>query len=417
MLNNLTKIIIILIFLITPVFIVSAAEDINLYFFYGDGCPHCAKEEKFLDKLETENKGVKVFRYETWRNSDNAKLLKKIAEELNLDIRGVPVLIIGEETIVGYYNDEVTGQKILNIVYDYIENGCTDPVASILGTDMGSETCQHQCDLSDEDCQHDCDCSNDLVKARGEIPDEVHVPFFGTVDVGNVSLPVLTFLLAAADGFNPCAMWVLLFLISLLLGMKDKRRMWILGSAFIVASGAVYFLFLSAWLNLFIFLGFVAWIRISIALVALISGVLHLKSAWDSREGCKVTSGEKRQQIFKRLRVLVLEKNFWVAVIGIMLLATAVNLVELVCSAGLPAVYTSVLAMSDLPIWQYYFYLLFYILIFMLDDLIVFIIAMSTLQMKAISGKYTRWSGWVGGALMLIIGILLLFKPGLLMFG
>ena len=100
-----------------------------------------------------------------------------------------------------------------------------------------------------------------------------------------------------------------------------------------------------------------------------------------------------------------------------MLLAAAVNLVELVCSAGLPAVYTSVLAMSNLATWQYYSYLLFYILIFMLDDLIVFILAMSTLQIKAISSHYTKWSGWIGGILMLIIGFLLLFKPGLLMFG
>ena len=93
-----------------------------------------------------------------------------------------------------------------------------------------------------------------------------------------------------------------------------------------------------------------------------------------------------------------------------------VNLVELVCSAGLPAVYTQVLALSDLPTWQYYAYLIFYILVFMLDDLLIFIIAMSTLRMKAISSKYTRWSSLIGGILMLIIGILLMFRPGWLMF-
>ncbi len=417
MLKKIIQFIIIAIFLITPFFTTQAAYNINLYFFYGDGCPHCVKEEKFLDKLEQENKSIKIHRYETWHNSDNAKLLGEIVKKLDLNVRGVPVLIIGEETIVGYYSDEVTGQKILNIVYDYVENGCMDPVATIFGQTNHDSSCQQQCDLEDEECQHDCGCSSDLVKAKGEVPDEIHIPFFGTVNINNVSLPVLTFLLAAADGFNPCAMWILLFLISLLLGMADKKRMWILGSAFIIASGAVYFLFLSAWLNLFIFLGFVAWIRIVIGLVALISGALHLRSAWNNREGCAVTGSEKRQKIFVKLRSLANEKKFWVALIGIMLLAAAVNLVELVCSAGLPAVYTSVLAMSNLATWQYYSYLLFYILIFMLDDLIVFILAMSTLQIKAISSHYTKWSGWIGGILMLIIGFLLLFKPGLLMFG
>jgi len=395
-----------------------AEEKINLYFFYGDGCPHCAKEEVFLDQLEKDKANINIYRYETWHDRDNQQLLSRLGKELGVNIPGVPMLFIGDKTITGYYNDDVTGSKILDIINEYEKEGCSDIVAPIIGLEDRGQ-CVHGCDLNDAECLHDCGCSADTNTATQEIPDTINIPFFGLVETANVSLPIFTVLIAAADGFNPCAMWVLLFLISLLLGMQDKKRMWILGSAFIVASALVYFLFLTAWLSLFIFLGFILWVRIAIGLVALVSGGWHLRDAWRNREGnCEVVGGsDKRKKIFSKLRNLAGEKKFWIALGGIVALAFAVNLVELLCSAGLPAVYTQVLALSDLAAWQYYGYLTFYIFIFMLDDLLVFILAMTTLQMKAISSRYTKWAGWIGGIIMLIVGILLLFKPGWLMFG
>ena len=107
----------------------------------------------------------------------------------------------------------------------------------------------------------------------------------------------------------------------------------------------------------------------------------------------------------------------YLALVGIVVLAFAVNLVELICSAGLPAVYTQVLFLSNLARWQYYFYILFYIFIFMLDDLLIFFIAMTTLRLTGLTTKYSRWSHLIGGILMLIIGLLLIFKPEWLMFG
>ncbi len=394
-----------------------ADDNIDLYFFYGNGCPHCSKEEKFLERLKKEKDNINIHYFEAWQNRDNAKILSQIGQELGINVAGVPMLFISDQAIIGYYNDKVTGKQILDLIARYENEGCSDVVGLITGLKKNSEECVHGCDTGDSECIHNCGCQADQSQNSSNSPDIIGVPFFGEINVKTVSLPILTFLLAAADGFNPCAMWVLMFLISLLLGIEDRRRMWVLGSVFILASGAVYFLFLSAWLNLFLFLGFVFWIRISIALVALASGFWHLKEAWDSREGCPVTEGEKRRQVFYRLKALVLEKNFWIAIGGIIILAAAVNLVELVCSAGLPAVYTSVLSLANLSTWQYNAYLLFYILIFMLDDLFIFIVAMTTLRMKAISSRYTKWSGWVGGIIMIIIGLLLIFKPGWIMFG
>ncbi|MBU4257082.1 hypothetical protein L6249_00280 [Candidatus Parcubacteria bacterium] len=384
-----------------------AQDKVNLYFFYGDGCPHCANEEKILNALEKEYKDIKINRYEVWNNRDNAQFLATLGRELGLDVSGVPLLIIGDKTFVGFYSAETTGRQIKAAVEDYLINGCEDVVEPVLKNQQDKQGHAGDCDGN---CYGNC-------YGKKELPDKINLPLLGETEIKNLSLPVLTIAISAVDGFNPCAMWVLLFLISLLLGMADRKKMWILGSVFIIASGAVYFLFLSAWLNLFLFLGFVFWIRISIGIVALVSGGFHLRDWWLNRKGCPVAGGEKRKLIFEKIRAVIQTKTFWLAFLGIIILACAVNLVELVCSAGLPAVYTQILALAHLPAWQYYGYLLLYIFIFMLDDMFVFIIAMATLEMKAISSRYTRWSGLIGGIIMLIIGILLLFKPGWLMFG
>jgi len=391
------------------------SNGVDIYFFYGNGCPHCAKEEKFLDRLEYENKNIATHRYEVWYNRDNAQLMSEVGKKLNLNVAGVPLTVIGDQAISGYYNDEVTGGKILSLIDKYNNEGCVDTVGPVIRGEKND--CPHDCDASDEECLHNCGCSADTIDSQGML-DKINVPILGEIDIKKFSLPAFTLIIAAIDGFNPCSMWVLLFLITLLLGMENKKRMWFLGLSFIIASGVVYFLFLSAWLNLFLFLGFVFWVRIIIGLVAIGSGSYHLYDFWKNRNGgCHVVPEEKRKKVFGRLKEIVSIKNIWLAFGGIVLLAFAVNLVELVCSAGLPAVYTQVLALSDLPTWQHYGYLILYIFIFMLDDLIIFFIAMTTLQIKASSSKYTRWAGFIGGIIIFIIGVLLLFKPGWIMFG
>lgn len=370
--------------------------EITIYFFYGKGCPHCEKEAGFLDELVQEYSFVSLQEFEVWYNTQNASLLKKIGEKLKVEVSGVPLVIIGDQTIVGYFNDETTGSQIRQLVEEYYRaRYCPDMVGSII-------------------------CEEDTDKGSGdgvEVGTKINLPFFGEIDMKTFSLPVLTLVVAALDGFNPCAMWVLLFLISLLLGMQDRRKMWILGGIFIATSGVVYFLFLSAWLKLFLFLGFVFWIRLGIGLVAIGSGVMHLRDFWLKNIACKVTGGEKRQKVFTKLREVTQKRKFLFALGGIMLLAVAVNMIELVCSAGLPAIYTQVLSLSNLTTGQYYLYLLLYILIFILDDLFVFVAAMVTLHAVGISNKYSHYSNLIGGVLIFILGILLLFKPEWLMFG
>jgi cytochrome c biogenesis protein CcdA len=175
---------------------------------------------------------------------------------------------------------------------------------------------------------------------------------------------------------------------------------------------------MTAWLNILIFLGFIFWIRIIIGGVALLAGGYNLKEYWTDTAGvCTLSQGARRQRTMDRLKETVAHPKFWLALGGIVLLALLVNLVELICSAGFPVVYLQILSLTPMPFWQYYLYLLLYIVIFMLDDIIVFVVAMVTLQLMGATTRYKRFSNLIGGVLMLLIGVLLIFKPGWLMFG
>ena len=310
----------------------------------------------------------------------------------------MPVTIIGDHIISGFLNEQTTGREIKRYIDQCINLGCSDKLGEYIESQKHPD-------------------QNHQVDSNGEMPEFVNLPFIGQVQTKSVSLPILTVLIAAVDGFNPCAMWVLMFLISLLLGMQNRRRMWLMGATFIVASGLVYFLFLAAWLNILIFLGFIIIVRIIIGLAALAMGGYNLREWWINRPGCKVTQSESRKKIFEKLKAITQKKSLLLALSGIILLAFAVNLVELICSAGLPAIFTQVLTLTEMAHWQYYLYLLLYIFIFMLDDMLIFMIAMITLKSVGLSGKYSRFSHLIGGVIMLILGLLLVFKPEWLMFG
>ncbi len=403
----------VLMLIVKPVF--AQEKEVNVYFFWGEGCPHCAAEKTFLDQIENKYPSIKIYAYEVWQSSKNREYLIKVGEKLKTNVSGVPFCVIGDKVFTGF-NPSITPKQIEERVNYCLTNKCPDSVASILGISP-DHISPPPATVTPETENKNLD-NLSLSDKKNVIPEKIDIPIIGEVRTKNLSLPVFTILLGALDGFNPCAMWTLLFLISLLLGMEDKKRRWFLGTAFIVASAFVYFLFMAAWLNLLLFVGFIVWVRIIIGLVALGGGGYNLKEFFTNKDsGCKVTGDEKRQVVFEKLKNITHKKQFLLAFMGIIFLAFAVNLVELICSAGLPVVFTQLLALSNLPKWQYYLYMLLYIFIFMLDDLFVFFTAMITLELTGISTRYTRVSHLVGGILMLIIGILLIFKPEWLMFG
>ena len=260
---------------------------------------------------------------------------------------------------------------------------------------------------------NDCDeYINDYISYK------VKLPLIGEVKLKNLTLPLVTVVIGLADGFNPCAMWVLLFLISMLIGMKDKKRMWILGSTFLLTSALIYLIFMMSWLNLANLLISVVWVRVIIAIVSLVGGIINLRGYIKHRKvsGCDVVDDKKRNKIITRIKKFTTEKNFWLAILGVIVLAISVNVVELACSAGLPVMFIEILSLNNLTAIEEIIYIVLYMLFFLLDDFVVFVIAMTTLSLTGVSSKYGNLSKLIGGILMLLIGLLLMFKPEWIMF-
>jgi hypothetical protein len=354
----------------------------------------------FLAELEGNYPQITVRDFEVWKSAENRQILIDLGKALNVDVSGVPFTVVGDKYFIGWYDKDSTGKAIEAAVATATEQGCADIAAGII--DPGN------------DPQENGSCGE---QDKEEIPQSVNVPFLGQINVKDFSLPAIAVILGALDGFNPCAMWTLLFLISLLLGMENRKRMWILGCAFIVASSLVYFTFMAAWLNLLLFIGFIFWVRFAVGAIAIGGGIYNLKSYFSKKPAvCANAADPKRKKVFDKIKNITRQNNFYFALGGIILLAFAVNLVELICSAGLPVIFTQILAMSDLAAWQYYSYIALYILVFMADDLFVFFAAMITLKMAGATSKYQKASHLIGGVLMLAIGLLLIFRPEWLMF-
>lgn len=405
------------IFLFLFLFISSVSEassSIKAYLFYGEGCPHCEEELVYLEKIKDKYPDLEIKKFEIYYNQENSSLLREVAKVLEVNSGGVPFLVIGHDYFIGY-SKTTTPIEIENKINECLYYNCSDLVAKILGTDPPEEpSIVQKIDvIKPEVPEIKIEIEEDQIKEK-----IINIPILGEIEVKNFSLPLLTIILAFLDGFNPCAMWVLLFLVSLLFGIKNKKKLWLFGLIFLAASALVYFLFMVAWLNLFIFIGFIFWMRLAIGGVALVSAYFNLKEyIINSSGGCKVAGGEKKRKVFEGLKKIIQEKHLAVAILGLILLAFVVNLVELVCSLGLPTVYIQILALSDLSSLQYYLYLIFYVLVFIIPALVVFSISAATLQLTGISTKYGRAVHLISGIIMFIIGILMIFKPGWLMFG
>ena len=216
-------------------------------------------------------------------------------------------------------------------------------------------------------------------------------------------------------------MWILIFLISMLIGMKNKKRMWVLGITFLLSSALVYFLFLISWLNLAVFLNKIVYIRVAISAIAIALGVYQIvrftSSVFNQKDdGCEVVDSKGRKKIIKSINKIVKEKSFILALLGVVLLAFSVNIIELLCSLGLPVMFSEILAVNNISKTGQVLYSLLYVFFFLIDDIVVFIIAMKTLEIKAISNKFGKYSHLIGGIIMLVIGLLIILKPEWLMF-
>ena len=399
-----------LVFIIFPFSVHAEERVVNIHMFYGETCPHCAAEEKFFDEYLKDKSNIKLYRYEVWSHPENVELLQKIQKQMGNNESGVPYTIIGKKIIVGY-SDDYTKDDLIDAIEYYLDEShdYRDYAGEITGKTKKKETPKQE--IKKETKKEKKDTKNTKY--------EKTVPILGKINAKTVSLPLLSVVLGLVDGFNPCAMWILIFLITMLLNMKDRKKMWILGITFILTSGVVYLMFMLTWLNLATFISKISYIRFAISLVAIIAGIVNLNNYIKSLkkdDGCEVVDKKERKKIMNKIISITKEKKFIIALIGIIVLAASVNIVELMCSIGLPLLFTQILAMNDLSTASYMLYMFIYTLFFLIDDIIVFTVSMITLKVTGITTKYTKYSHLIGGIIMLTIGILLIIKPEILMF-
>ena len=376
-------------------------DEVTLYFFHGDGCPHCALEREYLNKLQEKYPNLKIERYEVWYDDDNSELLGKVEKAFESTRTGVPTNVIGNTIMVGF--SDASASKLDRAIDYYYSHEYEDVVAKIKDGTYKKEE-QKEDDFKKEEEKTDAELSID-------------VPIFGKMNLKKFSLTAAAALIGLIDGFNPCAMWVLLFLISILIGMKDRKRMWIIGLTFLLTSALFYMLIILSWISIAVKITTIIWIRNIIAIIAIIGAIINLRSFIKTNDtGCDVVDESKRKKIFTKIRKFTNEKSLLIALLGVMGLAISVNFVELACSAGLPLIFSELLALNKVGSTMKFIYTLVYIFFFLIDDLIVFLIAMFTMKVTGISTKYNKYSHLIGGIIMLIVGILLILKPEWLMF-
>jgi hypothetical protein len=242
----------------------------------------------------------------------------------------------------------------------------------------------------------------------------VPLPFFGKTDLSRLSLPLLAIIMGFIDGINPCAMWVLVYLIGLVSGINDRRMIVLVVGSFVMSSGILYFLFMTAWLNVFLWAGSRKILTLAVGLLSLGGGVSAFGELAREKGAvtCKLSDMEGRKKLMGRMKDLVSRPLNLALIGGVIVLAFMVNSVEFLCSAAMPAVFTKILVHANLPPLFYYTYIGLYTFFFMLDDLIVFSLAVLAIG-KTIGTRFAVISKWGGAIIMTVLGLLLLFLPGL----
>lgn len=242
--------------------------------------------------------------------------------------------------------------------------------------------------------------------------DSVDLPVFGRLSAAAIGMPLFTIAIGLVDGFNPCAMWVLVFLLSILVNLRDRGRILMVAGTFVVISGLAYYAFMAAWLNVFILVGLIRPIQILLGTTAIVVGAIHIKDYFAFKRGISLSIPESaKPTIYARVRTIVTAEHLWGALVGAVTLAVLVNIVELLCTAGLPALYSEILTMQQFPAWKNYAYLGLYILAYMFDDSLMVLGVTLTLGKRKMQETEGRILKLISGSVILALGAIMLFRP------
>lgn len=343
----------------------------DLEVFVRSGCPHCEAAEHFIDQLRRERPSLHIVFHDVAQDPTALQRLKTLAAEHGFANVGVPTFLIGEEVLVGFLSAETTGAEIRARLDKRVQSDRASPVTESIKT-----------------------------------------TWFGELRVNDMGLPLFTLAIGLLDGFNPCAMWVLLFLLSLLVNLHDRLKMALIAGTFVAVSGLLYFAFMAAWLNVFLLVGLSRAVQIGLGGIAIFVGTVHVKDFFGWQQGISLSIPESAKPgFYARARRILQAENLAGAMAGIVVLAGLVNMIELLCTAGFPALYTQILTLQQLPIWQYYGYLGLYNLAYIFDDSLMVTIAVITLGHRKLQERAGRWLKLTSGLVMAGLGSVLLLEP------
>lgn len=364
----------------------------DLEVFVRQGCPHCEKAKTYLTQLKQQYPKLTLTIHDISEDPQALRRLKELAAKLSITQLGVPAFYARGELFIGFESEGTTGKQLEELLGRPPPNKATP---------------------SEGVCSMEPDAPCFPEPTRKVIGGQrIHIPVFGDQALPELSLPLFTVFLGLLDGFNPCAMWVLLFLLALLANLRNRRKMFFLAGTFVLTSGIVYFAFMAAWLNVFLVLGYVRIIQVMMGGLAVGIGLVNVKEFWAFGQGLSLTIPESvKPGLYARVRKILAAEHLSQAMTGILVLAILVNMVEFVCTAGLPAMFTQVLSQQGLTTWGYYGYLGLYILAYIADDAVMVTIAVVTLSHRKLQAREGRWLKLISGLVMLGLGILLLFAP------
>jgi cytochrome c biogenesis protein CcdA/glutaredoxin len=376
----------------------TADSRVPIYFFWGDGCPHCATEKPFLDELAARYPEVEIRSYEVWHDLEARQVFFDMADSLGFEASGVPVTIIGNRHWVGFH--ESLKEEIDAAVVGCIQTTCPDPGLGIISG-------------------IDAPARGPVVTVEGSAEgkgDVLVLPVIGAVDLGARSLGFSTAVIAFVDGFNPCSLWVLSILLALVIHSGSRKKTLLVGLTFLLVTTSVYVLFIVGLFKVFTFVSFVGWIQIAVAAVALGFALINIKDYFWYKEGISLTVSDKHKpKLYRDIRSLLAPGKSILALIGAtIVMALGISLVELPCTAGFPVLWTNLVAAQGVDSLTFALLLGLYMVIYLLDELIVFVTVVITLRASRLEEKHGRLLKLVGGVVMLALAVVLLVDPDLM---
>lgn len=375
--------------------------------FVREGCPHCAQAKEFLARLQQEQPALKITMRDVVKEPAAMERLQALVKAHGGGIARVPAVFVGDQLFIGY-SKEAHSDKLIRSAL------AGDQAAAARARAAAASAPESTCAVSDDPAAAACKIDRSAMEAdaaAAPAPESFTLDFLGrTISLDDVGLPAFSIAMGVLDGFNPCSMWVLLLMISILAPLNDRKRMLAIAGTFVAVEGIAYFLFMTAWLNLFMFIGLSRASQLAIAAIALVAGLINVKDFFAFGRGISLSIPEKAKPgIYKRMKGLLHAPTIGAAVVGAAVLAVMVQVVEFMCTSGFPMLFTRILTLRQLEPASYYGYMLLYNLAYMFDDIIVLATGVIMLSRHRLQEKEGRVLKLLSGVVMIGLAVYLAF--------